>query len=374
MLTLLSSLAAASLLIATVAGTTAAQSAGPADWPATERTVRDLVYGDRHADAIALLVPVAKAHPRFADAQAWLGTAYESMGRAQAASNPMAALTTLDTAVGHFQRALDLGGGTMPEVTVPALVDLLALLRKDTERRSAIAAGVARFPALPVVHRYAVALALDDGADVAPALRTARAGIPAADVRGRLDHADSLARLVETAPAAAQAALVAEVQALCDAALKARPGDRRVADDVRRVRGQLAIATTPVDRSRGPAANEAGVQGALRAIVSAQAAYSATCGAGFYAATLDVLGRPPADGSTPYLPADLVPPQGGRVLERYGYVIAVTATPDTAAPRSCNGAAAGTSSRSYAVIARPMAGRSGRAFRIDQDGTMTAIQ
>lgn len=370
----LPTVAAACALVVTTALPAAAQSAPPADWPATERKVRDLVYADRHKEAIALVEPVVNAHPRFADAHVWLGTAYESMGRAQAAGNPMAALTTLDTAVGHFQRAFDLGGGAMPELTVPALVDLLTLLRKDKERRAAIATGVARFPALPVVHRYAVALALEDGADLAPVLRTARAGIPATDTAGRLDYAESLALLVDKAPAAAQPALVAEVQALSEAVLKARPGDRRVADDVQRVKGQLAVATTPVDRSRGPAANEAGVQGALRAIVSAQAVYSASCGAGFYAATLEALGRAPADGSTPYLPPDLVPPAGGRVLERYGYVIELTAVPDKGAPRSCHGAAAGMSSRSFVVIARPMAGRSGRTFRIDQDGAMTAIR
>jgi hypothetical protein len=176
---------------------------------------------------------------------------------------------------------------------------------------------------------------------------------------------------VSEASPSAQGSLVAEVQALCNEAAKARPGDRGVAADVHRIQERLAIAKTPVDRTKGPAADEAGVQGALRAIASAQAVYSSSCAVGFYAPTLAALGRPARGSSDTRLSADLVPPDGGTVLERYGYRIEMTAPPSPKSPASCNGVAAGGSAAAFSVTARPMPQRSGRSFRIDDSGRIT---
>jgi hypothetical protein len=126
-------LAVACVAVATLLDSGAAQSAAPSNWSATERSARELVFSDRHKEAIALLAPVVKAHPGFADGHAWIGTAYESMGRAQATTNPGAALGALETAARHFRQAFDLGGGTTPDITVRALIDLLALLRRSDE-------------------------------------------------------------------------------------------------------------------------------------------------------------------------------------------------------------------------------------------------
>jgi hypothetical protein len=142
---------------------------------------------------------------------------------------------------------------------------------------------------------------------------------------------------------------------------------------VGRIKNQLAIAATPVDATKGPAADEAGVTGALRAIVAAQSVFSAVCSTGFFAPTLDALGHPARGSNTGVLSADLVPPAGSTALERYGYRIEMTATSSPKSPASCNGVAAGASAAAFTVMARPLPRRSGRSFRIDQDGTLTTI-
>ncbi|MGD9902586.1 MAG: hypothetical protein AB7U83_03865 [Vicinamibacterales bacterium] len=50
-----------------------------------------------------------------------------------------------------------------------------------------------------------------------------------------------------------------------------------------------------------------------------------------------------------------VPPQGGKVLEKYGYRFEMTAPPASESPASCNGVAGG-------------------AFRIDDKGELTEIK
>jgi hypothetical protein len=62
------------------------------------------------------------------------------------------------------------------------------------------------------------------------------------------------------------------------------------------------------------------------------------------------------------------------MLEQYGYRIEMTAPPASKSPASCNGIAAGGSSAAFSVTARPLPGRSGKSFRIDESGALTAIQ
>lgn len=354
---------------------TFAQTSAPPDWTATVSKAKQLTVDGRHKDVIAVLTPVVHAYPKFADGHVWLGIAYEAMGREQAAAGDRAgALKVLDTAVLHMNHGFELGGGENPEITIRGLVDLLGLLGRAEAREKTIKTAVARYPGLPVVHWYAVQLAIEEGAEITGSLRTARAGIPSTEVSARLDYAGYLAALVNHAPTSAKATLITEVNALCDEAAKARPGDRRVNEEVRRIKNPLAIAATPVDATRGAAADEAGVTGALRAIVSAQATYSAVCSVGFFASTLDALGRPAIGSTSGVLSADLVPAAGSSVLERYGYRIEMTTTPAPESAASCNGVKAGGSASDFSVTARPLPGRSGRSLRIDQSGNVTAIQ
>ncbi len=117
------------------------------------------------------------------------------------------------------------------------------------------------------------------------------------------------------------------------------------------------------------AGNEVAAIASLRAIVSAQAAYSASCGGGFYAPTLANLALPPitaADGDG-FIGADLsVDPS-----LKSGYNVALVAGPPAnGAPASCNGAAAGTVATTYFAGADPATAGGGRFFGTNQSGTI----
>lgn len=361
-------------LLVSLTGVTSAQTGAPPDWAATVSKAKQFIFDGRHKDAIALLEPVVDTYPRFADGHLWIGIVYESMGREQVRSDKMAALKALDTAAMHYQHGFELGGGGDPEHIVRGLVDLLGLLGRGEDRRKTIAAAVTRYPALPAAHWYTVELAFHDDTDIGVPLRAARAGIPQANTSARLDYAGYLAALVDKAPLSAKATLVTEVTALCDEAARMRPSNPRVTAQVEGIKSRLAIASTPVDTTRGPRADEAGVTSDLRAIVTAQMVYSAVCSTGFFAPTLETLARPPRGSTSVMLSPDLVPSGGSTVLERYGYRIEMTASRAPKSPASCNGVGAGGSATVFSVTARPLPGRSGRSYQIDQNGTLTTIQ
>ena len=65
-----------------------------------------------------------------------------------------------------------------------------------------------------------------------------------------------------------------------------------------------AIAIPGLLRAR-MAGNEASAIGSLRAIGSSQQAYASSCGNGFFAADLTVLGTPPAVGGASFISPDL---------------------------------------------------------------------
>ncbi len=75
-----------------------------------------------------------------------------------------------------------------------------------------------------------------------------------------------------------------------------------------------AIAVPGLLRAR-MSGNESSAIGSLRAINSAQSAFHASCGNGFYAATLLVLGSPPV-GGTPFISPDL---SAAVTIDKSGY-------------------------------------------------------
>lgn len=83
--------------------------------------------------------------------------------------------------------------------------------------------------------------------------------------------------------------------------------------------------------------NEASAIGSLRAINSAQAAYSAVCGQNGYSRSLEDLAKPPADGGAAFISPDL----SVNGVEKSGYVITVRPGVDAAKVISekptCNG-------------------------------------
>jgi len=125
-----------------------------------------------------------------------------------------------------------------------------------------------------------------------------------------------------------------------------------------------AIAIPGLLRTR-QSANEASAIASMRTISSAQSAYSASCGWGYYAATLESLVKPPIAGGSPFVGPDL--PSNGVV--KSGFI--VTMTSDVAAPdglpSACNGQALGTG---YHATATPSTGAGSRAFGTNTSGTI----
>jgi type IV pilus assembly protein PilA len=109
-----------------------------------------------------------------------------------------------------------------------------------------------------------------------------------------------------------------------------------------------AIAVPGLLRAR-MAGNESSAIGSLRAILSSQQAYSASCANGFYASALPILGSAPV-GSQPFLSPDL---SSAATINKSGYRLNMAAGTDGLAPamNACNplGVAADLSSSYYAT-------------------------
>jgi hypothetical protein len=125
----------------------------------------------------------------------------------------------------------------------------------------------------------------------------------------------------------------------------------------------LAFATEPYLRRARNSGNEASAIGSLRAISSAQAVFSTTCG-GYYATRLTQLGRPGVGGFAP-LSADLAMTDR---IEKARYQMWIDAEPTADAPE-CNGLPAGQVSRSFVIRAEPVPGGSERFFALSSDST-----
>ena len=125
-----------------------------------------------------------------------------------------------------------------------------------------------------------------------------------------------------------------------------------------------AIALPGLLRAR-MAGNEASAIMSLRAISSAQSAFAASCGSGFYAPTLVLLGTPPTGGSaSAYIGTDLDTDPSVKST----YTMTLTGgSAASGAPISCNGAAAGTVVETYFASAVP-ANLGFRFFGTNQGG------
>ncbi|HEY7290911.1 MAG TPA: prepilin-type N-terminal cleavage/methylation domain-containing protein [Vicinamibacterales bacterium] len=127
-----------------------------------------------------------------------------------------------------------------------------------------------------------------------------------------------------------------------------------------------AIAVPGLLRAR-MSGNEASAIGSLRAINSGQAAFSASCGAGFYADTLEHLFAAPT-GSTGFISPDL----STSSVVKSGYLVNLAAATTTVASTTdaCNGSWKPTSS--YYAKAEPTAlnATGTRAFSTDPRGTI----
>jgi type IV pilus assembly protein PilA len=124
-----------------------------------------------------------------------------------------------------------------------------------------------------------------------------------------------------------------------------------------------SIAIPSLLRSR-QSANEASAIGSMRSISSAQAAYAASCGWGYYAMTLEGLAAIPPGGS-PFVGADLA--TTGIVKSSYTVRMASDAPAPGSLPPACNAAALGTG---YHATAVPFPGAGAREFGTNTTGVI----
>ena len=105
-----------------------------------------------------------------------------------------------------------------------------------------------------------------------------------------------------------------------------------------------AIAVPGLLRAR-MSGNESSAIGSLRAVNSAQVSYSAACGQGGYATSLQILGLPCGGGTQGFISPDLA---GGAPVLKSGYEVEVTGN-GTAGPDDLNGTATNTDFTATAV-------------------------
>ena len=128
--------------------------------------------------------------------------------------------------------------------------------------------------------------------------------------------------------------------------------------------GILSAIATPIVLRARMTGNEASAIMSLRAISSAQSAYAASCGSGFYAPSLVLLGTLPPNSLSAYIGSDL----NSDPSTKSTYTMTLTGGIAAAgAPASCNGAAAGTVAVTYFASAVP-ANAGFRFFATNQGG------
>jgi len=373
----------------------------PAGWTEAGDKMFALLRDGNCPEAIAIGEQWVAKHPSLADAHFRLGSAYENVARGFCGTRPGEAgpgaagaggasradrVKQFEKAAVHLRRAFELGGGQYPDIAIRGLIDiygLIALDRPDEQEKIAREA-VARYPAQPIAHVELITALLKRGADAeaAKAVAAARAAFPkaaapqfeiASSLAFRATGPDRLFKLTLTREARiAMARMAAE---MLDDVLAISPGHKQaLRAKTQLVQDQAELANEPPLSARRPLADESSVVALLRLIASAQAAYSADCGAGFYAPTLAALAKPKAGERAGFFSSSDVPPNGAKTLERHRYTVEMTAPPSPKSPASCNGVPAGQSAQTWSAIARPLPEYSGKSYRIDAEGELTTIK
>ena len=126
-----------------------------------------------------------------------------------------------------------------------------------------------------------------------------------------------------------------------------------------------AIAVPGLLRAR-MSGNEASAIGSMRAVSSANSAYSAAAGNGGYAVALATLATTCGAVGQGFLPPDMT---SGATVLKSGYTVALTTAGAPAGPNDCNGTATQMDYLSTAVPAQP--GQTGnRRFGVTAAGTV----
>jgi hypothetical protein len=135
----------------------------------------------------------------------------------------------------------------------------------------------------------------------------------------------------------------------------------------------VGLAVPGFVRMHRQAKNEASAIDQLRTIAASQLAYATSCGAGGYAVDFGVLGKPPVDSNTGFLPAEFsqteTPQQSG-----YHFGLDASAVA-TAGPLDCHGI---PTQSAYIATAQPVefgiAGTGRRSFAITSNNTIWQVR
>jgi type II secretory pathway pseudopilin PulG len=127
-----------------------------------------------------------------------------------------------------------------------------------------------------------------------------------------------------------------------------------------------SIAMPGLLRARSQAGVTSAI-GSLRVINSAQLSYAITCGSGFYAPTLVVLGTKPPASSEAFISEDL---GSAATVKKANFLIQMSGAPIAGSPQSCNGVAAGAGAQAYKAGADPLDAVAGRFFATNASGVI----
>lgn len=132
--------------------------------------------------------------------------------------------------------------------------------------------------------------------------------------------------------------------------------------------GVLAAVALPGLLRARQSGDQASAIASLRAVSSAQSVFSNTCARGFYAPSLDELGRPPLGSPTAlgFIGPDL---GASATVVKSHYQIAMGGTPEPTSPAACTGLGAGASVRGFQATATSMTS-GGRHFATNTTGTI----
>lgn len=131
--------------------------------------------------------------------------------------------------------------------------------------------------------------------------------------------------------------------------------------------GLLASIALPRMVLAKQAAGAASAIGSLRSVSSAELTFALTCGSGFYAPALTVLGTPPPGSQEAYIAGGL---GVSDMVEKSGYQFQVSAAPFASAPSTCNGLAAGEAAQGFRALAEPTDPMNPRFFGINANAAV----
>jgi type II secretory pathway pseudopilin PulG len=123
--------------------------------------------------------------------------------------------------------------------------------------------------------------------------------------------------------------------------------------------GILASIATPRMLLARQTAGAASAIGSLRTLNSAQLSFAFTCGSGFYAPKLTVLGAVPPGSNEAFVSPAL---GATDTITKSGYLIQLEGTAFAGAPPSCNGLGVGESSQGFKAAADPVEAPNTRFF------------